>query len=78
MVSILCACPSTPALESVPEFQKNLNQVCWESGELTDHVEQLMDLGDLPSPATMLGTPGAALGPYWCSGHAALPHPHSR
>lgn len=73
MVSIPRARPSAPALEPVPKFQQNLNQVRCGPGELMEHVEQPVDPGDLPSSAVMLGTQGTALGPFWCSRRAARP-----
>lgn len=48
VVSVLRAQPTTPAMELVPKFQKNLKQVWQGSGELTNHMEQLIDSGDLP------------------------------
>lgn len=74
VVSILRARPSTLALEPIPKFQKNLNQVWQGAGELMDHTEQPTDLGDLPSAAVTLGALGTALSPFWCSGRAARPH----
>lgn len=42
MVSVLHAHPTTPAMEPVPKFQKNLKQAWQGSGELMSHMEQLM------------------------------------
>lgn len=76
MVSVLHAHPSTPALEPVPKFQKNLKQVCQGSGELTSHTEQLMGSGDVSPSAVTLGTLAVAVGLF--STQEVLPVPHSR
>lgn len=73
VVSVLHACPSTPALEPVPKFQKNLKQAWQGSGELMKHKEQLMDSGDLPPSAVTLGT--QAVGLFSTEGAARPPIP---
>lgn len=75
VVSVLHAHPTTPAMEPVPKLQKNMKQVWQGSGELTKHMEQLMDSGELPPSAVTLGTLAVAVGLFSTQG--VLPVSHS-